>query len=131
MLSEVTARRITASALASALTMRGGSASSGMRWSTRPTASRMSEAATFEVDAVVELDGDAAAAVGRGRRDRLDAGDAGHRAFERVGQLAVDRLGGGALEVGGDGDDRAVDIRQFADLDAEEGGKAGDDDQRR
>ena len=33
-------------------------------------------------------------------------------------------------EVGGDGDDRAVDVRQLADLDAVEGGKAGDGDQR-
>ena len=46
------------------------------------------------------------------------------------GQLAVDGFGRGALEVGVDGDDRAVDVGQFADLDAVEGGKAGDDDQR-
>ena len=47
MVSEVTARRITASALASALTMRGASASSGSELVTRPTASRISEAATL------------------------------------------------------------------------------------
>ena len=46
MVSEVTASRMTASALASALTMRGGSTSSGSWLVTRPTASRMSEAAT-------------------------------------------------------------------------------------
>ena len=47
MLSEVTASRITASELASALTMRGGSAVSGIWLATRPTASRTSEAATL------------------------------------------------------------------------------------
>jgi hypothetical protein len=47
MVSEVTASRMTASELASALTMRGGSASSGSWFDTRPTASRTSEAATF------------------------------------------------------------------------------------
>ena len=52
------------------------------------------------------------------------------RALDHVGQFAVDGFGGGALEVGVDGDDGAVDVRQFADLDAVEGGKAGDGDQR-
>ena len=46
LVSEVTARRMTASALASALTMRGGSTSSGSWLMTRDTASRMSDAAT-------------------------------------------------------------------------------------
>ena len=52
------------------------------------------------------------------------------RALDHRGQLAVDGLGGGAVEVGGDGDHRAVDIGQFADLDAVEGRETGDDDQR-
>ena len=51
-----------------------------------------------QIDAVVELDGDAAVAEGRGRRDRLDAGDARDRALDHTGQLAVDGLGGGAFE---------------------------------
>ena len=121
---------MTASALASALTMRGGSMSSGSWLMTRPTASRMSEAATFEIDAVVEFDGDAAALERRGRRDRLDAADARHRALQHRGQLAVDGFGGRRREIGGDGDDRPVDVGQLADLDAVEGGHAGDGDQR-
>src|SRR5690606_8147124 len=76
-----------------------------------------------------ELDRDAAAAEGGRGRDRLDAGDARHRALDHGGQLAVDGFGRGAGKGGGDGDDRAVDVGQFADLDAEEGGEARHRDQ--
>ena len=110
--------------------MRGGSASSGSWLVTRADRVAHVGRGDVEVDAVVELDRDAAAAEGRCRRDRLDAGNARHRAFEDGGQLAVDGLGGGAGEVGVDGDDRAVDVGQLADLDAVEGGKPGDGDQR-
>ena len=48
-----------------------------------------------------------------------------------LGQLAVDRFGEAPSIVGGHGDDRPVDVGQFAHLDAEQGGEAGDDDQRR
>ena len=57
-------------------------------------------------------------------------GRARHRALDHRGDLLVDRVGRGAVVVGADGDDRAVDIRQFADLDAAEGGDAGDDDEQ-
>ena len=83
-----------------------------------------------EIDAVGELDGDAASPVGGARRDRLDARDARHRALDHRGQFAVDGFGGRAAIVGGDGDDRPVDVGQFANFHAEEGGQPGDHDQR-
>ena len=83
-----------------------------------------------QVDAVVELDGDATAAERRTGRDRLDAGDTGDGAFNRIRQFAVDSLGRGAFEHRVDGDDGAVDIGQLANLDTVEGGEAGNGDER-
>ena len=117
--SEVTASRITASALASALTMRGASASSGSWLVMRRTASRMSEAATLRSTPSLNSTVTRLRPIGRGRGDRLDAGDARHGALDHVGHFAVDRFGRGAAIVGGDGDDRPVDVGQFAHLDAE------------
>jgi hypothetical protein len=68
--SEVTARRITASELASALTMRGASASSGSWLVTRPTASRMSLAADRQIDRIGKLQRHPALAELRGRGNR-------------------------------------------------------------
>ena len=45
------------------------------------------------------------------------------------GDFAIDGVGGGAGEGGVDGEDRLVDLRQLAHLDAEERGEAADDDQ--
>ena len=84
-----------------------------------------------EIDAVVELDGDAAAA-DRTRLDEIDLTPetrATAPSITAVSSRSIG-LGGRAVVVGGDRDDRAVDVGQFAHLDAEEGGEAGDHDQR-
>ena len=122
--------RITASASASALTMRGSSASSGSEFDTRAIASRVSIAATSRStsssnSSVTRL------------RPKLDCDEmalhARHPAggaLDHRGQLAVDRLGRGAVEGGGDGDHRPVDVGQLAHLDAAERGEPGEHDQR-
>ena len=83
-----------------------------------------------EIGGIVELEGDAAGAELRGGRDLAEAADAGDRALDDLGDLLVHGLGGGTVVIGAHGDDRLVDVRQFAHLDAEERGKAGDDEKR-
>src|SRR5690606_30376092 len=83
-----------------------------------------------QIHAVVELDGDTAAAEGRGRGDRLHARNARHRTLDNVRHLTVDRFGGGTGEIGGDGYDGPIDVRQFAHLHAVESGKTSHSNQR-
>ena len=79
-----------------------------------------------QIDTVIELHGDSAGPEGRAGGNGFDPGNAGHRAFNRGGQLAVNRLGGGGLECRRYRHHGPVDIRQFAHVDAIEGGKPGD-----
>lgn len=83
-----------------------------------------------EIDRIREFQSDPALAEGRGRRNRLQAADARDRPLDHLGQLLVDRLRRSAVEGGAHGDDGTVNIRQFAHLDADIGGKVSDDHQR-
>ena len=126
---EVAARRMMASELASALTMVGGlKLSSVGRLRRLPMASRRSLAATlmsvFWSNSMVTwlwpaLDED--------EIDTTPGVRATAPSMTLVTSLSI-VSGVAPVIVGADGDDRAVDIGQFADLDAAPGGQAGDHD---
>ena len=129
MLLAVTASRMMASELSSALTMVTSSTSSGSWRSTLPTTSRRSLAATLRsIESSNSTTMRRRAGAAR-RGDRLHARHARCGALQDARDLGVDRLRRGAVIGGADGDDRAVDVRQLADLDAAEGGEPGDDDE--
>lgn len=82
------------------------------------------------VGRVGEFERHAAAPEGRTRGNALEALDARYRAFDDRGHLAVDRFRRSAFEPCRHGNDRLVDLRQFAHFDSVPGGEAGNDDQR-
>ena len=70
---------------------------------------------------------DEAHRVRRGRLERLEAGHAGQRTLDRLGDLLGDVLGAGARIRGDDRDDRELDVRQELLLQAAPGREAGDE----
>ena len=80
----------------------------------------------IDVDAGAKGDGDAALLGARGGFQRVDALDAGERAFEDLRHLRFDDLGGGAGIVGLHRDLRLVDVGIFTHREAREGHEAGE-----
>ena len=76
----------------------------------------------------VERDGDARAALGRGRAQLVDAGDGVDRGLDAVGDLGLDVLGRRAGVGGRDRDDRRLDARVAIDAEREERDAADDGD---
>ena len=84
----------------------------------------------FRIAGDLELDGDRGAVVLALGRDLADALDAGDRALDDLRHPALDHLVRGAAIDGGDRDDRAVDLRIFANRQVHERGKATHDQQQ-
>ena len=83
-----------------------------------------------QIDVGGEFGADAAVVFLARGLDPLDAGHAGYRALKDADHLGVHGFRRGAVEERAHGDDGAVDVGQFADLDAHDRGQTGDHDQQ-
>ena len=84
---------------------------------------------SVEIDPGIEFGTDPAVVLLARRIDLPHPGNARNRIFEDARHFAVHGFGRSPRERGGDRDDRAIDIRQFANFDAGKRRKTGDHDQ--